>query len=247
MKIKLLLLSFLCCVSLGLFAQKGIFGENSVVYARQRSGGASAMSNGFAFHYQFGKHIDGFKRGLYTFEYAFIRHPKEIKSVNPFFPEAKSYVYGKQYGASLIRAGYGVKRVRFDKLRENGVQISTVWSIGPTLALLNPVYLDIVAGDPPNQRISVERYNPEKHNSAIIYGKSSFTNGLGQLKFVPGIHLKAGLNFEYAPDLEMIKALEIGFVLDAFTQELKIMATERNQQVLANIYLSLQFGKRYKR
>ena len=247
MKLKLLLLVFLALPALGVFAQKGIFGENSVVYARQRSGGGSAFSNGFGVHYQFGKHIDGFKRGLYTFEYTIIRHPKEIKSVNPFFPEAKSYVYGKSYGANLLRAGYGVKRVRFDKLRENGVQIATVWSVGPTLAILNPVYLDIVAGDPPNQRIRVERYDPVKHNSAIIYGKSSFTNGLGQLQFVPGIHAKLGLNFEYAPDLEVIKALEVGVIFDAFVKELPIMAIEKNQQFLANLYVSLQFGKRYKR
>ncbi len=244
-------------LSTTLFAQQdednlGIFEENSVVYRSQRSGGVIVYSNGVGGNFYWGKHLDGFKRRLLGIEVTTLKHSKEVKQYNPYYPDARSYAFGKINSVVAIRPTIGLKVDKFDKLRENGVQVGYFISAGPAIALMKPVYLEIGYPRDDNtnpfiyERIQTERYDPEQHTYSNIYGRSTFLKGIEESTFTVGLHVKAGAHFEYSPYKDGIKALEVGLAADIFPSQLEIMASDVNQSVLLNIYLNLLFGTKYK-
>ena len=120
------------------------------------------------------------------------------------------------------------------------------YSGGASIGLLKPVYLYVLhqTSDPNLYLKSIERYDPEKHYSENIFGRAPFHYGIGKIKPVPGIYLKAGLNFEYGAYDESIKALEAGIFVDAFMKPIPLMAYNTDKSVFLSIYLAFHFGKR---
>ena len=249
MRLKIITFLGLVLIGMSVYAQKGIFEENSVVYRRQIAGGIIGYTNGLGLNYGWGKHVDGFKRRMYHVELTNLRHHKEIKSFNPIYDNARGYVFGKMNSVLVMRGTWGMKTVKFDKLRAEGVQISYNWAVGPALALLKPVYYEIgVSEDSSGFRFDYlveEKFDADRHNVNNIFGRASFFQGVNEISVMPGIHAKFGLNFEYSPDRVGIRALEVGLAMDAYLSRLKIMATEENRQVYFNFYLNLLFGKKF--
>ncbi|MGB0165499.1 MAG: hypothetical protein ACPF8V_01470 [Luteibaculum sp.] len=240
-----------------LFAQEdpnqlGIFEENSVVYRSQRNGGVIVYTNGLGGNFYWGKHLDGFKRRMLGIEITTIKHPKEVRQYNPIHQDAKSYAFGKINSVVALRPTIGLKVDKFDKLRENGVQVGYFIAAGPAIAFLKPVYLEIgiPEDDSSNpfqyERIETERYDPDKHTYSNIYGRSPYIKGIEETTLTVGLHFKVGAHFEYSPYKEGIKALEVGFAGDIYPTKLPIMASDVNQSVILNVYLNLLFGKKYK-
>lgn len=230
------------------FAQQGIFGENAVVYKRQREGGLIAYTNGWGADFAFGKHVDGFNRRMIHLEFSTLKHPKEIRSFNPFYEDARSYIYGKLNSVFTLKGTWGYKKVLFDRLREAGVQISRRWAVGPTLAFEKPVYLQIGKPDFPYDFLEEERYDPEIHSIDDIYGRASYFSGINELKVVPGIHAKYVMHFEWSQNgvnNANTQAIEFGLSGSAYLRPVEIMATQRNSQFYLNLILALKFGRKY--
>lgn len=231
----------------------GIFEENSVVYRSQRNGGAILYTNGWGGNFYWGKHLDGFKRRMLGLELTTVKNPKEVRQYNPYHQNAKSYVFGKVNSVIALRPTYGIKVDKFDKLRENGVQVGYFFSAGPVLAFLKPVYLEIGKFiDEENVNpfdydyLSAERYDPSEHSLTNIYGRSSYLKGLLETDLMVGLHVKMGAHFEYSPEKDQIRALEVGISGDFFPAPVPIMASDVNQSILFNIYINFLFGKKYK-
>lgn len=236
------------CLSSVSFAQQGIFGENSVVYKRQKEGGLVAYTNGWGVDFAFGKHVDGFTRRMFHIELASIKHPKQIRSYNPFYEDARSYYYGKLNSVIALKTTWGYKKVLFDRLRSGGVQISRRWAIGPTVAFEKPIYLQIGKPELPYQYLEYERYNPEVHGVEDIYGRAPFYMGFDAINVVPGVHAKYMLHFEWSKfgvDKPNTQALEVGVSASAYARPIKMMATEKNSQFFINLILSLKIGRKY--
>jgi hypothetical protein len=53
------------------------------------------------------------------------------------------------------------------------------------------------------------------------------------------------LNFDWAQNEDALKALEVGITLDAYYKEVPLMVLKNNAQLYPNLYLSLQFGKKW--
>jgi hypothetical protein len=90
-----------------------------------------------------------------------------------------------------------------------------------------------------------ERYNPEIHTLENIYGRGAFLTGILNLNFYPGIYGKGGLDFEFGTRNRLIKAMEIGAILDYSPIPIAIMAYNPKQSLFLTAYLSVSFGKRY--
>ena len=245
------------CGFFPLFSQQqennlGIFEENSVVYKSQRNGGVIVYSNGLGGNFYWGKHVDGFKRRMLGIELTTVKHPKEVKQYNPYYQDAKSYVFGKLNSVIALRPTYGIKVDKFDKLRENGVQVGYFLGVGPAIAFLKPIYLEIghTDGDQGNpfdyDYIRTEKYNPSEHSISNIYGRAPHIKGIDEMRCNVGLHLKAGAHFEYSPSQTKIKALEVGLAADLYPVPLDIMASDGNQNLFLNIYINLLFGSKYK-
>ena len=57
--------------------------------------------------------------------------------------------------------------------------------------------------------------------------------------------MKSGFAFDWAQSDDAIKSLEVGATLDAYYKKVPIMILENNALLYPNIYLSLQFGKKW--
>ena len=231
-------------------AQQTIFDDDRTLYKKEIYGGFSAHGDGWGANFIHGKYTTARTRRLLGLEIVGMKHPKEVKSFNPYYEDSRGYFYGKVNALILVRPTYGRKVQIAAKIRRSGVEVNYVWGIGPSLGLLKPVYLQIGKPGIPYESIVVERYDPNVHFVDDIFGRASWFRGLGELGFVPGAFGRFGFNFEYAGPSTSIKAIEVGMTMDAFPKPLEIMAEVegvKNKQFFFEFYIQLLFGKKHVR
>jgi hypothetical protein len=186
---------------------------------------------------------------MFEAELVKMKHPKEIKIANPYIDNAKAYVYGKQNVLYPFRLGLGSQLLLFDKAPRDGVEINLTAMLGTSLALLKPVYLDIIK-ETGSRYIDVvsEKYDENQHFPTNIYGYSGFSKGLGDTKLIAGGYVKTGLSFDWAQKDEKILALEAGIVADLYPKRLPVMAAISgvpNKWNYISFYATLTWGKKY--
>ncbi|MBP7514313.1 MAG: hypothetical protein KA791_07185 [Flavobacteriales bacterium] len=226
--------------------------EGRTLYSKEIYGGPIAHGDGWGGQIWFGKYRTAADRHLFGFEIVGMKHPKEIKSYNPYYEDSRGYFYGKLNSLLILRPGYGRKHRITEKIRKSGVELNYIWAFGPSLALLKPVYLQIgyrvdAQKGPPYDNIVEELYDPQRHNASNIYGRASWFRGLNELRVRPGAFGRLALNFEYAGDNTGIRALEVGTTVDAYPEVIPIMAEMDdvvNKRIFLEFYLALQFGSK---
>ena len=232
-----------------LWAQQTIYDETRVLYRKELLGGAVIHGDGWGFNFYHGKHKTAKDRRMLGIEIVSMKHPKEIKSFNPFYEDSRGYFYGKQNTMLILRPSFGGKHQIADKIRRSGVEVNYVWSVGPSLALVKPVYLQIGKPDNfPYDAIVTERYDPAIHDIQNIFGRASWFNGFGEMRLYPGGFGRFGFNFEHSGEASGIKAIEVGASMDAYPVVVPIMAELEdvtNKQFFFELYLTVQFGKKY--
>jgi hypothetical protein len=228
-----------------------LFGQGSKElrnpYDYERTLGLNAHSSGWGGGMRFGKKLSGMKVRYFEYEFLSMKHPKEVRTINQMYSDARSYVYGKLNSFSAFRIGAGLQDVLFVKSqRSSGVEVRYHLFGGFSAGLAKPVYLYIINyrsfADPV---VSLERYNPDLHFSETIYGRAPFVKGVNETKIHPGIYLKLGMSFEYAPYSDEIRLLEVGVTADYFYKDIPIMAYTDNKSVFLGFYLAFNFGKRF--
>ncbi len=245
------LLLSLFAISGWAIAQESIYDDQGrTLYSREMYGGPIVHGDGWGLQFWYGKYRTAADRHLVGVEIVGMKHPKEIKSYNPFYEDSRGYFYGKLNSLLILRPTYGRKHRLTEKIRKSGVEVNYVWGVGPSFALMKPVYLQIgyrLDGKEiaPYDNIIEERYDPAIHRSSNIFGRASWFRGLGELSVMPGAFGRLGLNFEYAGDNTGIRALEVGATLDAYPTTVPIMVEDElivNKRFFFELYLALQFG-----
>lgn len=203
-------------------------------------------TSGFGLGYRSGKHITGYKKRMFEVELTGMKHPKEIRTVNHYFENAKSYIYGKENSFFILRGGVGTQKIINSKPYWGGVELRYFYYGGLSLGLLKPVYLYILqeTSVPYQYNLAIEKYDPDKHFAENIYGRAPFFHGIGKTKPVPGLYLKTGLNFEFGVYDETLKAIEAGVALDGYLEKVPIMALESNSNYFVSLYISFHIGTR---
>lgn len=228
--------------------QQTIYEDARVPFRREMYGGALLHGDGWGLHFYHAKYRTATDRRLVSIEVVGMKHPKEVKSFNPYYEDSRGYFYGKLNALTILRPTYGRKLQLTDKIRRSGVEINWVWGIGPSIGLLKPVYLEIGKPDAiPYDTYVIERYDPNVHNVQNIYGRASWLNGIGEIKPYFGGFGRMALNFEYSGRTTGIKAIETGVALDAYPVDVPIMAElegVNNKQFFFQFYIAVQFGKR---
>ncbi len=242
----LVTVAFLTCSS-ALKSQQTVYEGSTIIYERSLQGGVHLHPKGWGLNFSLGDIQTVDRTRYFGVEILGMKHSKELK-LPAFNESAKGYSYGKLNAFYIIRPSYSVKRVLTDKFRKNGVEVSLLTGIGPSVGFTKPIYLEI--DDNPQQdavNLVSERYDPERHNSNNIYGKSSAYQGFSELKIRPGVFIKSSLYFEISPYKTQLKGLEVGGILDAYTEKIPLMAFEENNQFFFSFFINLFIGKKYNR
>ena len=171
-----------------------------------------------------------------------------------------SFINRKTNYAFVLRPSVGIQRILFRKAVDAGVQVNGLVSIGPSIGLLMPYYINYdrtaarngTAPNPGSDDIVNEQYDPFRHTDLdAILDHGPLFSGIGQTRVVPGIHFRGGLSFEYGRYRDAVTGAEVGFLLEGFTKRLLILSPGNlsevdalNRQFFPSVYLTLYFGHR---
>jgi hypothetical protein len=234
------------------FSQTGLLAvqdttPDNVLFEKQWSLGVMLHTNGWGLKFRRGKNITYLKQFLWEIEFSTMKSSKEIRTINPYFSDAKSYIYGKVNYAYFLRGGVGFNRVLNSKPYWGGVQVSWLGFGGLSLGITKPVYLYILYYNQPyyDYSIRAEKYNPDQHFLDNIYGRAPFLTGITELSFHPGIYVKTGLDFEFGAMEKRIQSLEVGVTVDFSPLPITIMAYNPKQYAFLTAYLAFSLGKRF--
>lgn len=225
--------------------QSGV--DLNVMYRNEATFGLLAHSNGFGMAYRRLKHMTGSKKHVLEVELVNMSHPKEVKSVNPYFENSKGFYYGKLNSVFIPRVGVGFQNVLYRKAERKSVEIRYATYFGASMAFVKPVYLEILnkTSSGSEFNLTTERYDPLVHTFDNIYGRAPYLKGVDKTKIYPGAYAKFALSFEYADLRNDVKVIETGVTFDAYPKVIPIMAFGGNYQVFPTLYISFIYGKKW--
>lgn len=220
----------------------------NVMYRQEASFGIFGhTAAGFGIAYRRGLMMNVSRKRMWELEAQNFKHPKEVKSVNPYYENAKGFVYGKLNSVLLIRSGVGLQNQIYSKSDKKSVEIRYSYFLGVTLGLAKPVYLEIITptNDPLINLVSTEKFDPQTHVPENIYGKAPYFHGIEGTKIYPAAYAKLALSFEYADRYNGLKAIETGVVVDVYPKAIPMMAFNKKQQAYVTAYLKIIWGKKW--
>lgn len=266
---RLFLLSLVCVFSWQLTAQERLPGNQNIynvdgpgfIYDKEVTFhfGLSTPRN-FHLGMKFAT-IESFERtNFWAFELANIRHSRELRSnyeriIVSTNQVSRPFIYGKQNQLYALRASFGRRMYLSEKAKQRGVAMGYSWQVGPTLGILKPYYLEIQAGGSTESGVvrDVRYEEPDQElflDNLRIFGASTWTTGIDEIKLVPGIHAKASVHFGFGAFDEVAKSFEVGVQGDFFLGDVPIMVESdltsgvRNSNIHLALFMQMQLGKR---
>ena len=154
-----------------------------------------------------------------------------------------SFKYGKINNFYQVKLGFGQQYVLGQKGNKNGIAVLGIYQGGLSIGLAKPYYVDI---DNNNAAKSI-RYKGADTTAFLsdrILGSSGVSKGWKEVTMKPGAFAKVGLRFDFDSYNETIKALEIGFSVDAYARDVKQMVYSEPSRVFFQGHIGFVFGGR---
>lgn len=171
----------------------------------------------------------------YGVELMNVKHPDEQRYTSQ--TSGTTFIWGKQNYLYAIRGQYGRELLLYKKAPQQGVQISALAAVGPTIGVIAPYY--ILSGG------NYEQYDPVDHQSInSVHGSGKLFQGLGESDLTIGVNAKAGITFEFGAFKNNVAGIELGIAGEAFPQEIVLVPTQENKAVFTSMYFSLFWGTR---
>jgi len=221
------------------YSQGELSEEQKIFIRNERSFGLLLNTDGFGLSYREGKRIDFLNKKILEIELGTLKNPKEVKLSNPYYQTQGTFVFGKINSPLLLRASIGRQREIYKKADLGGVAVRYFYSGGPVIAFYKPIYYKIIIS--PTEYIE-EKFDVNRHDPTMIYGKASFLKGIKETKLIPGVFAKGGFNFEYSKQDRVIHAIEIGTMVNIFPKKIPIMSNSINKAVFFSLFASYRFG-----
>lgn len=233
-----------------IFSQNQAFSQTDLIQAvdynkDSRSIAFMFNSNGYALGYRFSKRLDGYKSRIIDIDFAWVKHPKEIRKSSLYGNQSK-FVYGKLNQLIVGRIGYGKQKEIYGKYSESGIAINYYYSFGASIGALKPVYFDVLKIDASgNPYVETEKFDSETiYNSSQIYGGTSFFKGLNEVTAVVGGYAKFAFSFDVNKKMRAINAFELAAIFEFYNKPLALMANTSQDQYLFTLLIAYRFGKK---
>lgn len=182
------------------------------------------------------------ERMLETFgvELMNVKHPQEVRRNSQ--RTGNFFIFGKSNYLYAVRLQYGRDLILFKKAPQQGAEIKGVFAVGPTIGVVAPYYVEYFPNN--NDMVSVRRQYDPSINIGDIGGTGRVFEGIGESKIVPGLNVKAALNFELGTVKSQVTGFEAGFLMDVYSKKIEIMPTAKNYSVYPTLFLTLFYGNR---
>lgn len=227
----------------------------NIIYNTEMSGMLRFHTNGFALGFNYGQLKSYYKTTTWQFEFIQLKHPREYLDRVDFTPmrpggTPNSFTYGKQNDFFAFHAGYGQKYYFSGKAKKQGVAVGVSWAVGPTVGFIKPYYLELYRFDNNGLPIGTIAQSYSEENSSLflnpgaIAGGAGFGYGFDEVSLAFGGQARAALHLDWGAFEEIVRALEVGIMIDVYNKQVPIMLTEDNQPYFINLYFSVELGKR---
>jgi hypothetical protein len=193
---------------------------------------ASGLIGGFIF--RFSRSVKPNHYRTIGVELINVKHPAEARVIST---TGNYFIAGKTNHLFAIRGQYGRDIILFKKAPQQGVQITATGSIGPSIGLEAPYYIEY------NQFVK-EPYDPAIHRIENITGSGFIFQGLFESSLVIGLNLRAGLSFEFGTFKSNVSGFEIGALFDAYARKINMIPESDNYAVWPTVYITLFYGSR---
>ena len=233
---------------------------DSVIYRKSWETGVRLSSNGFSLGAEFTKAKRFKKSILFQTRFSYFWDPKQSRQQSQYGGGGifggdgfKPFVYGKQNTLFTLYGGVGQKFLLAEKGKKHGVQLFFKYAGGFVLAILKPYSLKIVpppiTGEFTEDDIVDVTYQEGVDNSFLDYNRIIGASGFGKgwkLKALPGLHIEAAIEFDWAKNEGLIKALEIGVAADFYYKKVPVMV-QKNNWLYPSVFAGFMLGKRKER
>lgn len=238
------ILTFFIIFCSDVFSQGEIDDQQRLFYRNERTYGGILSSTGYGATFRYAKRINFFNQRVFEGGFNIIRHPKETRVRNPYYPGNRSFVFGKENFFFNLQGGIGFQRIMFKKVDKGGIAVRLIYAGGISLGFYKPVYYEVfVATSSTTYIIVTEKFNPTITEPVDILSRASFFKGFGELKIAPGLYGRFGVNFEFGKKDPRISVLEVGITADVYYKKIPIMASGDNRWIFPAMYVSFSFGK----
>ena len=220
--------------------------EGALVYNKQSAFGGKLNTDGYGIFYEHGKYKTISTTNLWWIELGERRDPKEKRSVlgdGAGFQIGNPFIYGKINNLYYLKVGFGQQRLIGGKDIKNGIAVSAIYGGGLIAGLEKPYYLNISTPD----TSATIKYSDSPSlflDPGAIIGGAGFTKGFSEINFVPGIHARVALRFDYGHFNELLSAIETGVNATFYTKGINMMYNEPDKKFFFNAYVAVVFGKR---
>lgn len=216
----------------------------------EMSGGFRLNSDGWGIYTDLGKvktkdmrHSDMFHNvRLIQIEFDEKKDPREIKSYSTQGSGTSTYIFGKINNFYTLKLGWGLRKLIAGKPDPGSVSIHWANSGGLALGLLKPYYLNTVS-DP--GAIKYKDNEVDFLNQGAIKGSAGFMKGINEITFIPGLHFKSALHFDFSTNRKNVIGVEAGFDAEYYTTAVQLMANESATNYFFNLFVAAQFGRRW--
>ncbi len=186
-----------------------------------------------------GTRLDDSQFAFFGLELANVKHPKEVRYSTV---TGNNYIFGKSNYLYVIRPHYGREVILFKKAPNQGVQVSALAAVGPSIGLVAPYFIEYALN---RVETVVEQYDPAVHQSRFnILGTGRLLEGVGQSELAIGGMAKAALYFEFGVFKSNATGLEVGYQIEGFQKKIPLILREQNRQFFQSAYFTLFFGFR---
>jgi hypothetical protein len=191
---------------------------------------------------------------IFQAEFSEHKHPSEKKMAyldETTGEKSKSFIYGKINNFYSLKLGYGFRKMIAGKPEPGSVSIHWMGVGGLAIGFEKPYYINAYVDKDKTGTYNEEniKYTDETKESFLneyyIIGGGGFAQGLGEIKFVPGLQAKTGLHFDFAANKKTVLAIETGVSAEVYSRKVQLMARQEGKPYFVNLFASIQFGKRW--
>lgn len=236
---------FILVLSAGsLLAQGEIDEQMRVMLRDERTFAGFLNSNGYGANYRYGYWRNARNQFIIDADFAYVKHPKEVKTSVSYNYSTYRYVYGKENLFWELKGTAGWQKELYRKIDRSGISVRLYYSGGLSLGFTKPIYYKVFTTSANSDYVEEEylKFDPSIHQGSIG-GRGPFHMGFDELKVIPGLYGKTGFSFEYSQKDAIVHALEAGVTLTVYPKEIPIMATEQNNFFFFTLTVGYRFGR----